>query len=233
MIIAISARATEVPGTTLILGSRLLTGAEQSPFSSQDCVNPGKIGLWGTSYSGGHAIVLGATDRRLRCVVAQVPTISGYEQSLRRVAPERVTALEESFAEDERAQFRGEPPRTQAVVSLDPAVPAAYRTKDAHDFYFLPVPKGAWENRVTSRSSRMARMYEPGTWVSRVSTTPLMMVVATRDTITLTDTALAAYERALHPKRLVTIEGGHFDPYVLRFEQSSAAALEWFLEHLR
>jgi cephalosporin-C deacetylase-like acetyl esterase len=28
---------------------------------------------------GGHAIILGATDRRLGCVVAQVPTISGYE----------------------------------------------------------------------------------------------------------------------------------------------------------
>jgi len=76
-------------------------------------------------------------------------------------------------------------------------------------------------------------MYEPGTWVSRVSPTPLLMIVATHDTITLTDTALAAYERALHPKRLVTIEGGHFDPYVTLFERSSGAALEWFLEHLR
>lgn len=48
-------------------------------------VDPGRIGLWGTSYAGGHAIVLGATDRRLRAVVAQVPTISGYEQGLRRI----------------------------------------------------------------------------------------------------------------------------------------------------
>jgi len=31
----------------------------------------------------------------------------------------------------------------------------------------------------------------------------------------------------------VTIEGGHFDPYVTLFERSSGAALEWFLEHLR
>jgi cephalosporin-C deacetylase-like acetyl esterase len=40
-------------------------------------VDPTRLGLWGTSYSGGHAIVVGATDRRARCVVAQVPTISG------------------------------------------------------------------------------------------------------------------------------------------------------------
>src|SRR5258706_520365 len=51
-------------------------------------VDPARIGLWGTSYAGGHALVLGATDRRLRCIVSQVPTISGYEQGLRRVSPD-------------------------------------------------------------------------------------------------------------------------------------------------
>jgi cephalosporin-C deacetylase-like acetyl esterase len=44
----------------------------------------------GTSYAGGHAIVLGATDRRLKAVVAQVPTISGYEQGLRGIPPEHI-----------------------------------------------------------------------------------------------------------------------------------------------
>src|SRR5258706_7293939 len=95
-------------------------------LESRPEVDSRRIGLWGTSYAGGHAIVLGATDRRLRCVVAQVPTISGYEQGLRRVAPDAVAALEDAFAEDERAQARGEPPGYHAIVSDDPAVPAAY-----------------------------------------------------------------------------------------------------------
>jgi fermentation-respiration switch protein FrsA (DUF1100 family) len=43
------------------------------------------------------------------------------------------------------------------------------------------------------------------------------MVAGTHDTITLTDLELAAYERALQPKRLVTIAGGHFDPYLSQF----------------
>src|ERR1700737_1248305 len=98
-------------------------------------VDPSRIGLWGTSYAGGHAIVLGATDRRLRCIVAQVPTISGYEQGLRRIPPEGVPVLENALAEDERAQARGEQPHRQAIVSADPSVPAAYRTKDAIEFY--------------------------------------------------------------------------------------------------
>jgi cephalosporin-C deacetylase-like acetyl esterase len=201
-------------------------------LESRPEVDAHRIGLWGTSYAGGHAIVLGATDRRLRCVVAQVPTISGYEQGLRRIAPDAVAALEEAFDEDERAQARGEPPRYQALVSADPAVPASYRAPDAIDFYLQPIPEGIWENRVTVRSTRAARMYEPGTWIGRVSPTPLLMVVGLDDTITVTDLALAAYERALEPKRLELVPGGHFDPYRSRFPQSSRAALEWFGEHL-
>src|SRR3981189_3750756 len=84
-------------------------------LESRPEVDPNRIGLWGTSYAGGHALVLGATDRRLRCIVAQVPTISGYEQGLRRVSPDATPALEHAFNEDERAQLRGEPPRRQAV----------------------------------------------------------------------------------------------------------------------
>jgi hypothetical protein len=68
-------------------------------LEAQPSVDPERIGLWGSSYAGGHAIVLGATDRRLRAVVAQVPTVRGYEQSLRRVAPDQQKALEASFIE--------------------------------------------------------------------------------------------------------------------------------------
>jgi fermentation-respiration switch protein FrsA (DUF1100 family) len=203
-----------------------------SYLESRPEVDADRIGLWGSSYAGGHAIVLGATDRRLRTVVSQVPTISGYEQGLRRVAPDAVAALEESFAQDERARFRGEAPHTVAVVSSDPAMPASYRSQEAIDFYLQPTPDGVWENKVTVRSTRAARMYEPGIWITRVSPTPLLMVVALGDAVTVTDLALAAYERALEPKRLQLIPGGHFDPYTSQFDQASGAARAWFREHL-
>lgn len=201
-------------------------------LESHPWVDPTRIGLWGTSYAGGHAIVLGATDRRLRAVVAQVPTISGYQQSLRRVAPEHVAALEAAFIDDDRRQFRGEAPAVQAVVGDDPAVPAAYRSAEAISFYTQPVPDGVWDNTMTVRSSRAARMYEPGTWIARVSPTPLLMVVGLRDTVTMTDLELQAYEQALEPKRLVTVAGGHFAPYLDQFPTAGGAARDWFTEHL-
>jgi fermentation-respiration switch protein FrsA (DUF1100 family) len=56
--------------------------------------------------------------------------------------------------------------------------------------------------------------------------------VALGDHLTVADEALAAYERALHPKKLVTLTGGHFDAYVADFDKASAAARAWFTEHL-
>ena len=58
------------------------------------------------------------------------------------------------------------------------------------------------------------------------------MIVAREDTITPTAIALEAYERARAPKHLVLIDGHHYVPYVEGFAQSSAAARDWFLEHL-
>ena len=58
------------------------------------------------------------------------------------------------------------------------------------------------------------------------------MVVALNDTITVTDLALAAYERALEPKRLELVPGGHFEPYLSNFPEASGAARAWFREHL-
>ena len=204
-----------------------------SYLEAQPQVDARRIGIWGTSYAGGHVLVLGATDDRVACVVSQVPTISGYQQGLRRVTPDAVAALETAFSEDERAQARGKPPRVQAIVSADPATPAAYRGEDAIAFYLQPVSNEAhWENTVTMRSSRWARMYEPGAWVSRIGPKPLLMVLGTHDPLTLTDLGLEAYERAHEPKKLVMIPGGHFAPYLSGFEISSKAAADWFKQHL-
>jgi uncharacterized protein len=74
--------------------------------------------------------------------------------------------------------------------------------------------------------------YEPGSYVGFISPTPLMMVVALGDHLTVADQALAAYERALAPKRLVTLPSGHFDAYVAGFDAASRAATEWFVQHL-
>ena len=195
-------------------------------------VEPDRIGLWGSSYAGSHAILLGASERRLRAVVAQVPMISGYELLRRRVAPEKMADLQSLLAEDERARARGDAPQRQVLASEDPADNAFYRTPEEVAFFTEPLAGGRWENSITVRSTRAAMTYELAPWLPRVSPTPLLMVVGMADTMTFTDLQLAAFEQALEPKRLVTIPGSHFDAYRSDFERSSGAAVEWFKEHL-
>jgi hypothetical protein len=154
------------------------------------------IGVWGTSYAGGPC----ASARRDRPPDPGCRLASADDQRLRtgaaaRVPPDAVAALEHQFDEGERAQLRGEPPRLQQVVNADPSVVASYRTADAIAFYLQPLPQGVWKNEVTVRSGWLARMYEPGQWVARVSPTPLLMIVALADNITLTDLQLRAYEQ--------------------------------------
>src|ERR671939_1186309 len=67
-----------------------------------------RIGIWGSSYSGGHVLVVGAIDRRVRCVVSQVPLVSGHENARRLVRSDFIAATREAFDADREARFRGE-----------------------------------------------------------------------------------------------------------------------------
>jgi hypothetical protein len=69
-------------------------------------------------------------------------------------------------------------------------------------------------------------------WMARIAPTPLLMIIAADDTITPTDICRDAYARALAPKQLVTIPGGHSAPYLDSFAASSEAARDWFATHL-
>jgi fermentation-respiration switch protein FrsA (DUF1100 family) len=89
-----------------------------------------------------------------------------------------------------------------------------------------------WRNEITLRSAEMARENEPGIHMARISPTPLLMIIARNDVLTATDLCLDAYERALEPKKLVIVPGGHFDPYVEQFAITSGAARDWFRHNL-
>ncbi len=194
-----------------------------------------RIGIWGSSYSGGHVLVVGAIDRRVKCVVSQVPLISGHGLARRLIRSDMIAGLARMFEDDRRARYAGKPPAMIPVVSENPAGPAALPTADSWTFFTetARARAPAWKNEVTLRSIEMFTEYEPGAYISHISPTPLLLVVALGDHLTVADHALAAYERALEPKRLVTLPSGHFDAYVAGFDRTAGAETNWFGEHLR
>jgi hypothetical protein len=193
-----------------------------------------RIGIWGSSYSGGHVLVVGAIDRRVKCVAAQVPLISGHNNARRLIRADYWAAVQGMFDADRRNRYAGKPPAMIPVVAQDPAAPSALPTPDSWSWFTETGKTRApsWRNEVTLRSVEMFTEYEPGSYVGYVSPTPLLMVVALGDHLTVADEALAAYERALQPKMLVALRGGHFDAYVKDFDAASVPARDWFVEHL-
>ncbi|MGW5434429.1 alpha/beta hydrolase [Streptomyces sp. NPDC004059] len=197
-------------------------------------VDGGRVGVWGSSYSGGHVLVVAAIDRRVKAVASQVPLVSGLANLHALVRSDFLAGLRESFDADRVARFVGEPPAMLPVVAEDPLAPSALPTTDSWTWFTETAAMRApsWRNEVTLRSVEMFSEYEPGAYISHISPTPLLLLPARDDHLTPARLAIGAYERAREPKKLIILPGGHFDAYVKGFQTSCDAARAWFLEHL-
>lgn len=59
------------------------------------------------------------------------------------------------------------------------------------------------------------------------------MTVASNDVLCPTDLAIEAYSRALEPKKLHILPGGHFEAYAgPNFEKSAGTQAQFLREHL-
>ncbi len=199
----------------------------------QPMVDANRIGIWGSSYSGGHVIHLAAHDRRVKCAVAQVPLVNGIDNFRRLIRADYFPGTQAWLAADRVEQY------TTGKINYLPVVdeqgkPSGLPTQDSYDWFIKAwkTRAPAWENRQTIRSFELALEYNPGASIHLISPTPFMMIVAQNDTLTPTDLAIEAFRHAREPKRLEIIPGGHFDAYVKGFETSATPALEWFQQHL-
>jgi fermentation-respiration switch protein FrsA (DUF1100 family) len=197
-------------------------------------VDADRFGIFGSSYSGGHVLVVAAQDRRVKAVYSQVPVISGGTTLSRFIPGEALVEVRRAFDADRLARFRGEPPAMLPLVTATPGEPAAMADRETYEWYQTIEPErlATWRNEITLRSVESISGYEPGDSISRITPTPLLMVVAKDDILTHSDLAFAAYERALHPKRLVTLRGGHFVVYNTEFKTTLGLMTEFFLENL-
>lgn len=72
---------------------------------SREDVYDDRIGIWGSSYSGGHVLWVGAVDRRVTAVISQVPCVSGWDNFHRLIRPDFVKSLNEAFQAGESPSF--------------------------------------------------------------------------------------------------------------------------------
>ena len=167
-------------------------------------VDPDRIGVWGSSFAGGHSIMTAALDARVKAVAAQVPAIAG-KASQPGPAPIRGAQLEDAIKRARTGQGgefeTGFSVRRMVDVETQQAV-AEYRPFDHL--------KAVGDRPV------------------------LFIVAEKEQLMNNRDHAYAAMEALTGPKKLVSVPGiTHFEMYINEaFEISSNAAANWFREHL-
>ena len=139
--------------------------------------------------------------------------VNGWDNFHRLIRPDFIAGLNAMFEADRRARSTGQAAATLPVVDANPLQPSALPSADSYEFMSAWEGKSTWKNETTVRSIEAFRAYDPSHQISRISPTPLVMLVADNDCVTPTDLALKAYAEALEPKKLIILSGGHFDAY--------------------
>ena len=116
--------------------------------------NSARMGVWGSSYSGAHVLVVAAIDRRVKCVVSQVPAISGYHGFRRLVRADFIASLRASLHADRADRAAGRAPAMLPVVAEDPMASSALPTADSYKWFTETAATRApsWRNEVTLRT---------------------------------------------------------------------------------
>ncbi|HVO26845.1 MAG TPA: alpha/beta hydrolase [Candidatus Margulisiibacteriota bacterium] len=190
------------------------------------------IGIWGSSYSGGHVLVVGALDRRVKAVVSQVPLIDAWEGLGSMLGAEARTAMVQQLIAERERLYAGGAPLTLPVVGAAGAA-AALPGDEAWEWFQLAAKTApTWKNEITLRSMERLVEYAPGRYIDRIAPTALLMIVAEKDFLPL-DITRRAFARAGEPKRLCVLSTGHFAPYEPpHFATASGEAVGWFRQHL-
>jgi hypothetical protein len=197
-------------------------------------VDADRLGVWGTSFSGGHVLHLAAYDKRVKAVVSQVAGLDLWANAKRVLPPEVFEAnLIMAGAERVRRYQGGEP--VYIPLASKTGEPGLQPDTETHDWLTASKDKVApgFNNRVTLDSIERILEHAPALSIDRIAPTPLLMIVATGDKWTPPDLIRAAFDRAGEPKRFLEIEGGHYTVYDGPGQPIAAkAAADWFTAHL-
>lgn len=202
-------------------------------------VDQERLGIWGSSFSGGEVLVLGAVDERVRAVVSDTPLAGmpdvDYADSRASFEAIRDCLLDDS-GQGLADRACGRPRPMRVVDDGSSGHPIFLRQPEAREWFLrLGRQSGStWKNEVTLVNAfDIDPVFDPGSCVAYISPTPLLMVVASEDRLAPTTIALEAFERAREPKQLETFEGNHFSDYEgPGFQQVAAVMRDFLMKHL-
>ncbi|RHW24906.1 alpha/beta hydrolase [Nocardioides immobilis] len=175
-------------------------------------VDPGRIVLWGTSYSGGHVVPVAVRDGRTAAILALTPAMDGGAALLaiaRRHPLMLVPLVAHGLRDAVRAVLRRAPhhlpivgaPGTTAMITAPGAVEGCQAMAGP-----------TWRNEVCARAALEVAFNRPTRAASRVRT-PMLVQVGENDAVAPPSAARAAARKAGRYAEVRTYPVDHFDVY--------------------
>jgi pimeloyl-ACP methyl ester carboxylesterase len=196
-------------------------------------VDADRIALWGISIGGANSLFTAATDRRVKAVVSIIPPVSGW--SARTLQPaDTLAELEALIPADRKAQLRGEPAASIRLHGVpEPGDPVMFSDQEGLEFvenmiHDLP----SFRNEITiSTLDRIFEM-EVRAYAERISA-PVLMILASKDTVAPVEEAREMYERIPDPKEVIEYPGQHYEILSNHFPEIVTRSADWLAATLR
>lgn len=189
-----------------------------------------RIAIWGSSFGGGHAIIVAARHPELRAAVSQCPFTDGLA-SARALGPVGTARLMPTVGRDLLAMATRADP-VLITLAGEPGEKALMTAPDALPGYLALVPEGAtFVNEVAARVAPTITRHRPGKAAKRVKA-PILFCVCDHDSVTPPEETLA-YARTAPMGEIKRYDAGHFDIYVgAAFEAVVADQTDFLTRHL-
>ena len=179
-----------------------------------DGVDPERIVLWGTSWSGGHVVYVAADDPGIAAMICQTPDFDGVA-ALRNVGEYAGVGQQLQLtlrgARDAWRMLRGEEPLMVPTVG-PPGLLAAMSSEES-DPGMRAVAGPEWRNEVTGRAAFAEWTNRAISRIEKVRC-PILVQIADRDSVAPPAAARAAAWKAKGHVEVHEYPIAHFDIYV-------------------
>jgi fermentation-respiration switch protein FrsA (DUF1100 family) len=194
-----------------------------------DGVDPDRIVLWGTSYSGGHVVPVAVSDGRIAAALSLTPAMDGLTALLaiaRHGGPRRLLPLITNGLRDAFRSLTRRRPHYLPVVG-EPGSAAVITSPGAVEGYHA-LAGPTWRNQVTARTALEVAFNRPTRFASRVRF-PLLVQIGDNDAVAPPAAAHRAADKAGRHATVRTYPVDHFDVYDGQWQQQALADQLTFL----
>lgn len=185
-------------------------------------VDPARIVLWGTSYSGGHVVPVAVDDGHIAAVLSLTPAMDGAAAlaAIVRAHPTKLLPLVVNGLRDVFRALFGRRPHHMPIVGV-PGSTAMITAPGAFEGY-QALAGPTWSNEVCARVALAVAFNRPTRMVSRLRA-PMLVQIGEDDAVAPASAALKAAEKAGHHAEVQSYPLDHFDVYTGSWQEQILA----------